>query len=330
MGNYIKNNNIILKLICDDRIISRLKQELNDYYDFIIGDIQQYFTIYLYADDVKYKKISNQFNHKIKFIKDRDGLVLLNKENKEIVAFYNDINDNVIQFIEEIIISLFGMFLTNQNYFFLHAACVEKAGKSIAIIGDRSSGKTTLLNILLQNGYNFVCNSHLGIRDEEDIIKVIGSPSRMGMRVETLEKTTKTDVKEKIFSFTEFRKRFGMDAERNLRKIRSKKFNIKLNEIKNIYNVDLINSSILSLIIIPEYVEQLEHIKLRKIEESSKKREIILKNKVDGVYNTTKYINSLDMGRKTNLPNNLNKVNIYKVYQSEKCIDELIAFTQSN
>lgn len=333
MDNYIKNNNIILKIVCEEKIILKLKQELNDYYEFVIGKFQPNLTFYVYTDRIKYKKVSSTFvyknnNHHIKFIKDRNGIILLNKEKKEIIAFYNDITNNVIQFIEEIIISIFGMFLTEQKYFFMHAACVEKEGKSIAIIGDRSSGKTTILNILMQNRYNFVCNSHLGMRDIKDEIQVIGSPSRLGMRVETIEKSMKSDVKQKIFLNTEFRERFGRKAENNLKLYRTKKFNIKLNEIKEIYNVDLVSTSTLKLIIVPIYIEQLEHIKIKKMEEKLKKNEILLKNKREGMYDTTKYMDILEINQKNVLPKNLSNINMYKVYQNERCIDELVKFLQ--
>ena len=333
MDNYIKNNNIILKIVCEEKIISKLKKELSDYYEFIRGNLQQNFTIYIYADDMKYKKVSSQFvaqnnNYDIKLVKDRDGLVLLNKVKKEIIAFYINLNDNVIQFIEEIIISIFGMFLTNQKYFFLHAACVEEQGKAIAIIGDRSSGKTTLLNILLQNKFNYVCNSHLGIKNSGEKIQVIGAPTRMGMRVETIEKSTNLDIRDKIFLNTEFRKRFGEKAENNLKLYRTKKFNIKLNEIKKIYDVKLVNSATLKLVVVPMYIEQLEHIKVEKVE-GNQKKEILLRNKREGVYDTTKYMNILDISKTRELPEHIGPIKLYKVYQNEKCIEELIEFIHS-
>lgn len=333
MYNYIKNCDIILKIICEKEIILQLKKELLDYYEFITGDFQEDFTIYIYIDKVKYKKVSTEnfvknrgFNEKI--YKDRDGLVIVNKDKKEIIAFYEYIDNNVIQFIEEIIISIFGVFLAKSKFFFMHAACVEKNGKAIAIIGDRSSGKTTLMNILLQNGFNFVCNSHLGIKDKEEGIQALGTPSRMGMRVETIEKAIKPIFREKIFYNTEFRKRFGNEAEKNLSFYKKKKFNIKVNEIKEIYNISLIPSSTLKLILIPMYLEPIEHLKINKIQGFDKK-EILLKNKREEIYDTTRYMKILSLNEKVDLPNNLNKIDIYKVYQNERNTKELIEFISS-
>lgn len=332
MFNYIVNNNIILKIVCEEKILLKLKKEIGDYYEFVEGKFQQDFTIYLYVDFVKYKKVSKQFllsnnNVEIKLYKDREGLVILDKSKKEIIAFYENINDNVIQFIEEIIISIFGMFLTRQNYYFIHSACVEKKEKAVAIIGDRSSGKTTLLNALMQNKFNFICNSHLGLKDTEKSIQVIGAPSRVGMRVETIEKSTNLDIRKKIFLYTEFRKRFGGKAEKNLKLYRNKKFNIKINEIKDIYDVKLINSALLKLILVPIYIEPIEHIKIEKLNDIQKK-EILLKNRREGIYDTNKYMTALDICKKNDLPSNLNQIDAYKVYQNEKCIDELIEFIQ--
>lgn len=330
MDNYIKNQNIIIKIVCERKIISKLKAEIGDYYEFVIGNYQQNFTIYIFIDNGKYKKILNNVNnmkYKMKLFKDRDGQVILDKDKNELIAFYTELNDNVIQFIEEIIISIFGIFLTKQKYFFLHAACVEKNRNAVAIIGDRASGKTTLLNVLMQNDFNFVCNSHLGIKDVNRKIEVIGAPSRVGMRVETLEKCMNANIRKKIFLNTEFRKRFGKNAENNLKSYRVKKFNIKVNELKKIYNIQIVSTSTLKLIIVPLYIEQLNHIKIIKVEENNKS-EIFMKNKRDGVYDTTKYMNYLDTSEKNTLPKNLSKIKMYKVYQNEKCIEELLKFIQ--
>lgn len=332
MNNYIKNNNIILKIVCKEEIIFYLKKEFSDYYEFIVGNYKQDFTIYIYTEHTKYKRILKQFyypnnNLKLKLFKDRDGLIILDKNKHEIITFYDEINDNNIQFIEEIIISIFGIFLTKQNYFFVHAACVEKHGKSIAIVGDRATGKTTLLNILLQNKFNFVCNSHLGIRDIGKNVQVIGYPSRMGMRVETMEKSTSTKIKNKIFSNTEFRKRFGRNAEEDLKLYRNKKFNIKLNEIKDIYNVNLISSSLLSLIIVPIYIEQLEHIKIKKVDEINK-IETLMRNKREGIYDTNKYLKIIE-NNNCKLPINIKNIEMYKIYQNERSINELVDFIKN-
>ena len=53
-----------------------------------------------------------------------------------------------------------------------------------------------------------------------------------------------------------------------------------------------------------------------------------MKNKRDGVYDTTKYMNYLDTSEKNTLPKNLSEIKMYKVYQNEKCIEELLKFIQ--
>ena len=75
------------------------------------------------------------------------------------------------------------------------------------------------------------------------------------------------------------------------------------------------------------YIEQLNHIKITKVEENNKS-EIFMRNKREGVYDTTKYMNYLNTNEKNILPKNLNKIKMYKVYQNEKCVEELLKFIQ--
>ena len=330
MDNYIKNQGIIIKVLCDPEILFRLKKEVSSYYEF--KNVSEFydFTLYIYSDQTKYNKVYSLLEgcqNKFNLIKDRKGLVYLNKKKQEIILIYKHINDNVIQFIGEVIISIFGMILERQGYFFLHSACVEKNEMAIAITGNRNSGKTTILNMLLQNHFNFISNSHIAIKDNRNNVKVLGFPSRMGIRIETLEKVINPDIREKIILNTEFKRRFKEDIQKNLSFYRKEKFNIKINEIEEIYDINLISNSNLKLIIVPIYIEQMEHIQIIEIKDIDK-QEMLFKNKRTGVYDTIKYMKeSKNIINK--LPTNLNKVKMYKIYQNENSVNEIIDFINS-
>ena len=280
MANYILNENTIIKIVCEEQLIHSLKKELSDYYQFVPYSQHYDFVIYVFAEDKKYKTASNKMtmginDKNIKCFKDRNSILMLDNEKKEIITFYEELNDNVVQFTGEIIVSLFCMRLEENNYSFLHSACVEKNGKAIAIIGDRGSGKTTILNALLQQNFNFICNSHLGITNNGKGIVVDGTPTRMGVRISTLEKILRPEIKNKIMLNTEFKARFGDCTNVDLKRYSTKKFNIKLNEIKDIYNVHLIKRSELKLIVVPIYIEEISKIKTRELN-GIDKNEILL------------------------------------------------------
>ena len=86
MDNYIKNQGIIIKVLCDPEILFRLKKEVSSYYEFKNKSESYDFTLYIYSDQNKYDKVyslieSNQ--NKFNLIKDRKGLVYLNKKSKK-------------------------------------------------------------------------------------------------------------------------------------------------------------------------------------------------------------------------------------------------------
>ena len=149
----------------------------------------------------------------------------------------------------------------------------------------------------------------------------------MGIRIETLEKVINPDIREKIILNTEFKRRFKEDIQKNLSFYRKEKFNIKINEIEEIYNINLISNSNLKLIIVPIYIEQMKHIQIIEIKDIDK-QEILFKNKRTGVYDTIKYMKeSKNIINK--LPTNLNKIKMYKIYQNENNLNEIIDFINS-
>lgn len=325
-NNYIEFENEKIKIICHNDLMKELKKEYGLYYKFLYGNEICEYSLYIYIDEKKYNDVTKNINimkskRNIVYIIDRYGYVALNKDKNELIVIYAKLNDNVVQFVGEIIISLFGIIFEKKEYFFMHAACVDKKSKGIAIIGNKGSGKTSLLNFFLQNGYNYVTNSHLGLIKTKDYIKAIGAPSRMGMRIETLNKIIRDPIKERIINYSEFKNRFGNNIDEVLSDYRNKKFNIKVSEIKKIYNVSIKPTTKISTILIPIYMPELEHIKIKKLDEEEKKENIV-KYKTQGAYSSTKYIGEILGINNISMPN-LNNINIYKIYENEGNIREI-------
>lgn len=325
--NYVKNDGISIKIICVDELLKKLKMEYGNYYTFDTNSLKVNFNLYIYINKYKYESLisshkSSSVNNFI-YLKDRDGIIISCKKD-EIFILYNNITDNLIQFIGENLISIFGLFLERSNYSYFHAACVEKNSSGIVIIGERNSGKTTILNYLLQSGFNFVSNSHLALKKENNDLIAVGSPSRVGIRLGTLSSVLNPNIKQAIMEKTEFADKFLYVSDFNFHLYSQKKFNIKVNELQDIYNIKLINKVKVSFIIIPLYFPELEHIRIIELTENQK-AEVLQRNRRCGSYDTIRYLSSIFENPSIPLLDT-QQISIYKIYQNEKNIDELFNF----
>lgn len=331
MKNFISDGNVTLRIICEEKILKLLQKEFESYYSFSDETMKVLFDIYIYVDKDKFNnvlKIIKNIKNDIICIRDRNGIILINNRKKEIIIFYPELTDNNIQLIGEIVISLFGMMLENKGYIFIHAACVEKNKKGICILGARRTGKTTILSTLLQNQFNFVCNSQLGIKDIKQKIKAIGLPTRIGMRVETLELLADEDIKQRIIQNSDIKNRFGEDIDKNLINYKTKKFNIKVNELKRIYEIELKNNALIKIIIVPIYNPGIKHIQIKELKDEEIIN-LIYENKRSGAYGSAKYINSIFPERKSNVNINLKNIEAYMISYNEMNIDEVVKFLNS-
>lgn len=146
----------------------------------------------------------------------------------------------------------------------------------------------------------------------------------MGMRIDTFDKVLNDSIKGKIISYTEFKDRFREDdIAKIISKSRNKKFNVKANEIPSIYNVDTRVDTNLSAIIIPIYMPDMEHAMIKKIDNDEKK-DTFLKYRTQGAYGSTKYIEDIFGTTKITMPD-IKNIDMYKVYENEKNINELFA-----
>nr|WDS96479.1 kinase [Enterobacter sp.] len=78
-------------------------------------------------------------------------------------------------------------FIINNNVMTLHASCVSDSRGAICIIGDKFSGKTTLMLKLLSLNYNFVSNDKPYIYKSEGEFYVLSLPVSAGIRYGSLD-----------------------------------------------------------------------------------------------------------------------------------------------
>lgn len=317
---FISYNNFTICLASNDvKTLKNIEFEFEDYYTFdnneqhnIIIKIILINNKNIYNRYINRGTIKNKYVDKVVLIKERDIILLYDKRDKTITILYNDITEDIMQFIGEVIFSIFGKSMEDEGFYFFHSACVSIKGKGIAIIGERNAGKTSLMCSFLQNGFQFVSNSRIGIKCEQDM-KAIGLPSRVGIRYETINKVFSEQEKERFIELRE---------EEYRRKRR--KMNITVKDIKNVFKTEVLSETKLKVVLIPVYIPNSVDLKILKVED----REIIdilLKNKKIGVYDPVKYIDNF---YSTNKPKfdfeNFKKIKFLKVIVNEKNSNELV------
>ena len=254
----------------------------------------------------------------------RENVIIIDKEKKEVTIIYDIYTDERLQHIEEIILGLLGKFIEDDGYFFIHGACISKNGKGIVLLGDKNIGKTSLMLEFIQNSYDFVNNSQLGIKGKNGI----SIPTRIGIRFDSLYNGV---IKEKYINQVKETKGYSYGIEKNNKlKLKAKeKFNLTVEDIKTIFKVKTINITEIKAIIEPCYLPGLKKI---KIQEMSKEEIInkLIENKRGGIYSSVSYINKLFADNENlKLLDLIKKINIekgYRIFQSQSNEKELIRY----
>ena len=244
MNNIIKSrieylNKNILFQTNDETMYCDLKKEYNDYLKFNEphSTSSKLIKFKVLKDASIYKKyLSKLINqHKPKFQNiyigvRRENIIIIDKEKKEVIIIYDIYTDEKLQHIEEIILGLLGKLIENDGYFFIHASCVSKNGKGIILINDTHIEKTSLMLELIQNSFDFVSNSQLGIKENQ----CISIPTRIGIKSENLCNGV---IKEKYIN--QIKKTFGYSCiiQKNNILDTNEKFNLTVKDIKKIFKV---------------------------------------------------------------------------------------------
>lgn len=322
---FIVYNNIIIKLLSNDtKMIENIMYEFNNYYKFIEIDNESNFNneIILLNDAEIYNKYDQNIKYKendqIIAIRKHKILVSYDKKQQKIYVIYEKNKDIVLQYIGEIILSIFGKNIENNGFYFLHSACASYNNNAVVIIGERASGKTTILCRLMQRKFDFIANSQIGIGREAGHMIAIGLPSRIGIRRETIDKYLSNIEKNKIIEIK------NRDYINNLSKI-----NLSVAEINQIFNIKTRDKANLKMIIIPIYNQNIKHIQVREISDSEIIEEL-LKNRRLGVYEPQKDIDKFYKTNRVRCELTFFKdINFFKITQNENTIDELTEWMEN-
>lgn len=316
-------------------IIDSFKEEYSEYFKFHIEEkIKGTEIITIIENEVLYEKyknreeIRNKKNENI-LKKDRNCIIVVNKVKKSIdvlCAQYGIIEE---QYVGEILISIFGEFYEENGFYFFHASGVEKNKNSILMVGARNSGKTAIMSNLLQNGFNYMANSRIGINEKLDSI---GQPYRLGMRMNTIYNLVSEECKTKIFNTEDYERvnknlqleRFNGNKEAILKRYSDRKINLKNQDIKNVFDCKLQKKAKIKAIIIPEYSENIKKIEVKKLNENEKIT-VLIDNYESGIYSSVRFLKDLYGTNNRRIPNNvINNIEFYKVRQNENTNQELI------
>ncbi len=87
-----------------------------------------------------------------------------------------------------------GIYAHSSNSLCLHAACIEKNGKGVLICGDSGSGKTTTSTMLINDGYNFLCDDISFIKNNDGLTVsgMLMSPRYVGKSPENISEIEAT------------------------------------------------------------------------------------------------------------------------------------------
>ena len=333
---YVGNKCISIKTNKTE-IIRELKEEYSDYFNFVIESKPNGAeSITIIESELLYEKYKNKKELKDKkkenfFKKDRNCIIVMNKLERNIdilCAKYGIIEG---QYVGEILISMFGKYYEENGFYFFHASGVSKNNNSVLMVGAKNSGKTSIMAALLNDGFDYMANSRIGINNN---LYSIGQPYMLGMRMNTIYNFMSAECKNKIFNTEDFKRvnenleleRFEGKTDNILNRYGDRKINLKNKEIKEIFNCNLEKKSKIKAIIIPEYCENLRKMEVKKLE-ANEKMTVLIDNYESGIYSNVKYLNELYANKNRRIPNNvIEKIDFYRIRQNENTNKEIISF----
>ncbi len=137
-------------------------------------------------------------NFGIKF-KDKlaENDIYISKKERKIYTIIKgeDIEENIL-YIKRLVESLRNRILEFKGAIFFHGASISIDGKAAVFIGSNNSGKTTtILNYLSKFNCKYLSNDRTAIIMKNNKTMVIGSPTKIGIRISTLESNKKLKTK---------------------------------------------------------------------------------------------------------------------------------------
>lgn len=148
------------------------------------------------------------------------------------VCFDGEYTSDKLSFMQRIMCNVFIMEFQRNGYSIVHGACISKDGESFIISGNKGAGKTTTLLRLLEQGYDFISNDKVAVKEENGRVVTCGIPHSMGV------------VKEDIANF---------DIDEKLGRIDGPKIYFRVADLGEALNVNVFNKGYLNRMIFPRY-----------------------------------------------------------------------------
>lgn len=245
--------------------------------------------------------------------------IMVHKKQHSIYVFLKETNENdTLEFIENIINTTIAKLLEADNILFLHASCFCKNGEAIAVVGNKNTGKTSILCEMLQQGYDMLSNDKIGISFINQEVKAFGIPSSIGIRLATIDKCFSEENKNKLANLPQW-KEVILQTKKDL----SQKINISLKDFVELFHCKIVQQSRLRWIIVNEYTENEEKLKIKEL--SFEKYKSFLESQfVSAVSPAFSYIDGIYRKKKVLLDERIcSEIKILKINSNEKNISQL-------
>ncbi|MBI4656532.1 MAG: hypothetical protein HY746_07290 [Elusimicrobia bacterium] len=178
-----------------------------------------------------------------------------------------------------VIRALISLLLANKGWFYFHSACLVYKGFGIGIIGNKLAGKTTcIMNLMYKNGYNLLSNDKIALEKKDGVVNAQGFPIAIGVRIGTIRLFSilrQTTQNTEYFNPDTTIKKYRHLTHFQLKDIDKKIFFLP-KEIVSVFNVSIVPTAPIRLLLIPQYDNTLHKPKLIKL--SQQKTKAILQN----------------------------------------------------
>ncbi len=316
----------------DEVLYNDLKNEYRYYFDFI--NFTNNKTNLIQVKAVKNEKIFTTYiqrvrNNKLKKIfcdVRRNNIIVIDKEKKEVILIYDKYSDEKLQHIEEIIVSIFGKNMEQEGYMFLHAFCVSKNGKGFAFLKENAGNNIFWLR-LLNESYNFVASSKIGLKINNGKVLAVSIPTRLGMKLGKSADTFLSIEKiQKIRKTAGYKENFHEEQQKKIFQENNYKFNLTFSDIEQIFNINILDTINIDYMIDLHYLSHKEDVRIKKMKKNEI-YEVLINNKEKGIYLPVSYLEKLySNSYSRNYTSEIikNGVKFVKVFQNEENCNQFI------
>lgn len=274
-----------LKIICNEKIIDKIKILMSGYCDF-----KQYsnnITYTLIIENPIVTKCNQVFEVTDKWF-NATGKVSFDNTNN--IAYLTDISSNSeknrYQFIQYFTCNVLNRLLEERGFYGFHSSAISLNNIGIAFIGKRGCGKTNSLLNMMHHGYDFLTNDKLALQYDGNTINGYGVAQDISIRMDLSFRDVAQN--DKYVSFA-LEKDLYFDDEFCLE---GNKINLYPNELIKMNNVNQVYSSQIKAIIFPSYNPNITNLIIRELS----KDEIIKRlneNQLTLVHETKSFLKSI-------------------------------------